>query len=86
MPDPIPLHRGPRLVHPAPPELKREVADLDLWLNRQHNAPSLVDDLRALWAGIRAEPGSHLLAALLGLAAGAFGTVGLALIYGAFFL
>lgn len=39
-----------RIVHPAPPELKREVADLDLWLNRQHNAPSHRGERITAWA------------------------------------
>jgi len=39
-----------RIVHPAPPELKREVADLDLWLNRQHNAPSRRGERITAWA------------------------------------
>lgn len=44
-----PLHRG-RTVRPAPPELEREVADLDLWLNRQRNAPSHRGERITAWA------------------------------------
>jgi len=36
------------------------------------------DDLRDLWAEVKASPGTHLIAAVLGLAVGCFGTVGIA--------
>lgn len=39
-----------RIVRPAPPELEREVADLDLWLNRQHNVPSRRGERITAWA------------------------------------
>lgn len=46
----------------------------------------ILDDLRDLWAEISASRGSHALVGLLGFMGGAFGTVGLAWVYGAFFL
>ena len=41
-------------------------------------------DLRDLWTDVAAEPGSHLIAALTGLAAGGFGTLGLAFLWSLF--
>lgn len=68
-----------------PPELEREVADLDLWLNRQRNAPE-PGTLRDLWDCIRGEPGSHLFVGVLGFIAGSGGILGLAYLYAEFVL
>lgn len=52
MPDPIPLHRGVRIVRPAPPEIERpEPIDLEDWfLSRQRNAPSHRGERITAWA------------------------------------
>ena len=73
----IPLHRS-RHVRPVPPEVHREVAGLDAWLRRQRNQPTWWDDVKGLFAEIRASWASHLLVALLGFMVGSFGLIGLA--------
>lgn len=92
MPDNIiPLYRGH--VRPIPHEDKAR-ATLDpgaiyrrpdgpegVAVHERIGEPTLLDDVRELWADIAAEPSSHIVVGLLGFAAGCFGTVGLAWVY-----